>query len=62
MICFLGESELHIAILQVHVHGVLTNVHDFLLDQHLNQMTPICQEMDGERLMELCGLRPKDSA
>ena len=37
------------------------NVHDFLLDKQLSQMVPICQEMNGERLMELYNLCSKDS-
>jgi hypothetical protein len=29
------------------------NVRDFLLDKHLDQMIPVCQQMDGQRLVEL---------
>lgn len=29
------------------------NVRDFLLDKQLDQMIPICQQMDGQNLIEL---------
>ena len=29
------------------------NVRDFLLDKQLNQMMPVCQQMDGQKLVEL---------
>ncbi len=29
------------------------NVRDFLLDKQLNQMMPVCQHMDGQKLVEL---------
>ena len=38
-----------------------TNVRNFLLDKHLSQMIPICQEMDGGRLIELYELCSKNS-
>ncbi|CAF1154434.1 unnamed protein product [Didymodactylos carnosus] len=37
------------------------HVPNFLLDKHLSQMIPICQEMDGRRLMELYELCSKNS-
>lgn len=38
-----------------------TNVHHFLLDKKLNQMVPVCRQMDGCKLIELYRLCCHDS-